>query len=134
MPVRRAVPIIKVTNLEAALAFYQARLGFVVDFHFRASDRGPDYVCLLLDDQPVHLSTFSGDGVLGTATYFYVDDVDALWRGFLARGFVPPDKEDSPVERGPLDQTWGMREFYVRDPDGNALRFGSPSGGDKGGT
>lgn len=126
MAVRRVVPIIKVTNLEAALAFYQARLGFVIDFHFRASDNGPDYVGLLLDDQPVHLSTFSGDSVAGTATYFYVDDVDALWRGFLERGFVPPDKEDSPVEGGPLDQTWGMREFYVRDPDGNALRFGSP--------
>ncbi len=128
MPVRRAVPIIKVTNLEAALAFYRARLGFVVDFHFRASASGPDYVGLLLDDQAVHLSTFSGDSVVGTATYFYVDDVDALWRGFLARGFVPPDNEDSPVERGPLDQTWGMREFYVRDPDGNALRFGSSCG------
>jgi len=126
MPVSRAVPIIKVTNLEAALAFYQARLGFVVDFHYRASPTGPDYACLLLDGQPVHLSTFSGDGVLGTATYFYVDDVDALWRAVLERGFEPPDKDDSPVERGPVDQTWGMREFYVRDPDGNALRFGSP--------
>jgi len=23
----------------------------------------------------------------------------------------------------PVDQTWGTREFYVTDPDGNTLRF-----------
>lgn len=31
------------------------------------------------------------------------------------------------LEEGPVNQTWGMREFYVRDPDGNTLRFGSPA-------
>ena len=27
------------------------------------------------------------------------------------------------VHEGPIDQTWGTREFYVDDPDGNTLRF-----------
>jgi hypothetical protein len=27
------------------------------------------------------------------------------------------------VHEGPLDQTWGTREFYVDDPDGNTIRF-----------
>jgi len=27
------------------------------------------------------------------------------------------------------NQTWGEREVYVRDPDGNTLRFGSPRRG-----
>jgi hypothetical protein len=27
------------------------------------------------------------------------------------------------VHAGPIDQTWGTREFYVDDPDGNTLRF-----------
>jgi len=26
---------------------------------------------------------------------------------------------------GPVDQTWGTREMYVRDADGNCLRFQS---------
>jgi hypothetical protein len=30
------------------------------------------------------------------------------------------------VDQAPTDQTWGMRELYVRDPDGNCLRFGAP--------
>jgi hypothetical protein len=27
------------------------------------------------------------------------------------------------VHEGPIEQTWGTREFYVDDPDGNTLRF-----------
>jgi catechol 2,3-dioxygenase-like lactoylglutathione lyase family enzyme len=72
------------------------------------------------------LSTFGGDSVRGAATYFYVDDIDALVRRFFAAGLTTPGNQDSPLEEGPVDQSWGMREFYVRDPDGNALRFGSP--------
>ena len=49
-------------------------------------------------------------------------DVDALFNAFVARGLVPPER-DSPVHRGPTDQSWGTREFYVDDPDGNTLRF-----------
>jgi uncharacterized glyoxalase superfamily protein PhnB len=71
--------------------------------------------------------TFSGDSAVGAAVYFYVEDVDALFRRLQAAGLNTPGRPDSPVEDGPVDQTWGMREFYVRDPDGNVLRFGSPS-------
>ncbi|WP_432327650.1 hypothetical protein ACRQ5D_30765 [Mucilaginibacter sp. P25] len=37
-------------------------------------------------------------------------------------GWIPQLKE-SPVHQGPTDQTWGTREFYVTDTDGNTLRF-----------
>ena len=30
---------------------------------------------------------------------------------------------------GDGNQTWGAREVYVRDPDGNTLRFGGPRRG-----
>jgi hypothetical protein len=50
------------------------------------------------------------------------EDLDALFQQFLSRGLVPPDR-DSPVHHGPVNQTWGTREFYVDDPDGNTLRF-----------
>jgi catechol 2,3-dioxygenase-like lactoylglutathione lyase family enzyme len=126
MTVKRAVPILKVTNMVAALDFYCAVLGFATDFRYSASADGPTYAGVSLDGHQIHLSTFAGDGVRGTAVYFYVDDVDALFRQFVARGLRTPGNRDSPVEEGPVDQSWGMREAYVRDPDGNALRFGSP--------
>ncbi|HWE59189.1 MAG TPA: hypothetical protein VG228_05795 [Solirubrobacteraceae bacterium] len=28
-----------------------------------------------------------------------------------------------------LDKRWGVREFSIRDPDSNQLRFGRPSSG-----
>ena len=50
------------------------------------------------------------------------EDVDALFAKFLERG-LKPAKPESPVHQGPTDQTWGTREFYVDDPDGNTLAF-----------
>jgi catechol 2,3-dioxygenase-like lactoylglutathione lyase family enzyme len=41
--------------------------------------------------------------------------VDALHAELVARGVV--------IDTGPVDQTWGNREMYVKDPDGNSLRF-----------
>jgi catechol 2,3-dioxygenase-like lactoylglutathione lyase family enzyme len=119
------VPIVKVTDIERAIEFYCGTLGFVQDFSYSAAD-GPTYVAISLDGHQVHLSAFDGDGRTGTAAYCYVDDIDALFSRFLARGMKTPGNAASPVENGPVLQTWGMREFYVRDPDGNTLRFGSP--------
>ena len=126
MVVKQIVPIIKVSDIKAALEFYCTVLGFVTDFKYLASPTGPTYAGLSLDGNQVHLSTFAGDGVLGTATYCYVDDVDALFEKFRQSGLKTPGNPDSPVEEGPVNQAWAMREFYVRDPDGNTLRFGSP--------
>ncbi|MFV4649355.1 VOC family protein, partial [Mycobacterium tuberculosis] len=64
-----------------------------------------------------------GDGVFGQALGIRVDDLDALYATFKARGLAPSAKPDSPVHQGPTEQSWGTREFYVDDPDGNTLRF-----------
>jgi len=49
--------------------------------------------------------------------------VDALFAKYKDRGLDTSAKLDSPVHQGPVDQTWGRRELYVTDPDGNTLRF-----------
>ncbi len=126
MTIERMVPVLRVTDIDRAVAFYCRTLGFVEEFRYAASHNGPTYVGVSLSGHHLHLSTFAGDGVVGTAVYCYVDDVDALWEGFRARGLKAPDDPASPVENGPVDQTWQMREFYVRDPDRNTLRFGTP--------
>jgi catechol 2,3-dioxygenase-like lactoylglutathione lyase family enzyme len=126
MAVKRLVPIVKVTDIQAAINFYCSTLGFVEDFRYSAGADGPVYAGISLDGNQIHLSTFAGDGVTGTATYCYVDDIEGLFRKFIAAGMKTPGNPESPIEEGPIDQTWGMREFYVRDLDGNTLRFGSP--------
>jgi catechol 2,3-dioxygenase-like lactoylglutathione lyase family enzyme len=75
------------------------------------------------DGAVLHLSSHSGDGVVGGAVFFIGDDVDALHTEFLARNV--------PIHIAPVDQTWGNRELYVRDPDGNSVRFGAPIAAEK---
>ncbi len=55
----------------------------------------------------LHVSSFSGDGVSGGVVHLEVDDVDAVYFGHVAKGV--------PIDSGPMDQTWGARELYVKD-------------------
>jgi catechol 2,3-dioxygenase-like lactoylglutathione lyase family enzyme len=126
MPITKIVPIIQVTDMQRALDFYCSSLGFICEFGYPVPLTGPAYVGLSLDGHEIHLSSFGGPAVGGTATYLYLDDVDTLFSRLRRAGLKTPGDPDSPVEEGPVDQTWGMREFAVRDPDGNKLIFGSP--------
>lgn len=66
------------------------------------------------------------DGIFGVSVILMVDPIDDLFKKYLKRGLKTPLKEDSPVHEGPINQTWGLREFYVTDADGNTIRFSSP--------
>ena len=71
----------------------------------------------------LHLSSFSGDGVSGGVVYVVVDDVDAMHAELLTKGVR--------IDTGPIDQTWGNREMYVKDSDGNSIRFVQGRGHEK---
>jgi hypothetical protein len=69
----------------------------------------------------LHVSSFSGDGVSGGVVNLIVEEVDALHEELVGRGVR--------IDTGPVDQTWGNREMYVKDADGNSIRFIRPSSG-----
>ena len=114
---RLAIPILHVASAVRAEAFYCGRLGFVRRFAYRLDParHDPCYLGLVRDQAVLHVSSFPGDGVAGSAVALAVADVDALCAEFRAKGVA--------IELEPTDQTWGNREMYLRDPDGNALRF-----------
>jgi uncharacterized glyoxalase superfamily protein PhnB len=116
--VRSSIPIVKVSDIDVAEAFYCAVLGFQKRGEYLASPDGPAYMTVSLGSSVLHLSSFPGDGAFGSAIYFDVDDVDSLYDSFRKSGLAK-------VDLSPTDQTWGRREIYVRDPDGNCLRFGA---------
>jgi len=120
---RQAIPVLHVTSSSAAEDFYCNRLGFRKRFAYRVDETrmDPCYMGLVRDDAWLHLSSFSGDGVSGGCVYVLVDDVDGL-HDELRHTSVRIDLE-------PTDQTWGNREMYVRDPDGNTIRFVRPLSG-----
>jgi uncharacterized glyoxalase superfamily protein PhnB len=123
MFLKKAVPVIKCTNMEESLRFYIDILDFNHIGTWPASG-SPAFSILRKDNVEITLSTHSGDGIVGNVVFVIVKDVDALFQKFLARGLNTSNKLQSPVHQGPVDQTWGWREFYVTDPSGNTLRFG----------
>jgi catechol 2,3-dioxygenase-like lactoylglutathione lyase family enzyme len=107
-----------------SLAFYTGILDFErVDGDDRVDD--PCFSVLSRDGCHLFLSSHRGDGVFGAVAVVTTNDVDSVFRKFLERGLYTPGNPDAATEvhEGPLDQTWGTREFYVDDPDGNTLRF-----------
>lgn len=48
-----------------------------------------------------------------------VDDVDSVFATLAARGV--------PVVEPPADQAWGVRNFYITDPDGYVIEFERPA-------
>jgi hypothetical protein len=118
----RVIPVIRCRNVKTSLAFCTG----VLDFKKKYPDASDNewVIDLVQDDAEIQLSQHAGDGAFGCAINIRVKDVDGLFQKYLDRGLDTTGHEESPVHRGPVDQTWGIREFYVTDADGNTLRFG----------
>lgn len=115
------VPTVRCRRIEASIAFYTQRLGFQDLSEGEMMD--PGFRVLRKDANLLFLSSHAGDGAFGQAIAVLVNDVDEIVRTLRARGLKVPGDRRSPVHEGPVDQTWGTREFYVDDPDGNTVRF-----------
>ncbi|MCG8547596.1 MAG: VOC family protein [Alphaproteobacteria bacterium] len=107
----RAFPVLAVTDLDIALAFYTERLGFALDWR---EDRiiaavGNGVVTLFLKSKEA--------GGLGPVSVIVnVEDADAVYAAWTAADVEITD----PI----ATRTWGMREFTARDLDGNELTVG----------
>jgi catechol 2,3-dioxygenase-like lactoylglutathione lyase family enzyme len=119
---KAAIPVLRVSNSALAERFYCDLLGFRREFAFGIDETKPDpcYMGLTREGVRLHLSSFSGDGLGGAVVFLLVDDVDAL--------HVELKRKEVGIDTAPVDQTWGNREMYVKDPDGNSLRFICPLG------
>lgn len=113
------VPLMRCRNMRRSLDFYTNVLDFAIKYPDSTAD--DDFVTIINDQAEIELSV--SDGTTGTILNIQVEDVDALFEKYVSRGLDTSGKKQSPVHQGPLDQTWGMREFYVTDSDGHTLRF-----------
>ena len=116
------IPTVRTHDLARSVDFYTRVLDFEVRREWSVLT-DPGFAWLTRRGDVLHLSSHGGDGGAGQAIVIEVAEVDALFQTYRARGLDPSAQSDSPVHQGPLDQTWGTREFYVDDPDGNTLRF-----------
>ena len=111
-----AIPVLHVSSSAAAAEFYCDRLGFSQEFAYRPfGGLDPCYMGLTRDDVRLHVSSFSGDGVAGGVVFLVVRDVDELFKELKDKSIT--------IDLEPTDQSWGNREMYIHDPDGNSIRF-----------
>ena len=110
--------------MRAAIKHYTEVLDFVLTWP-EDTPESP-VVDLGHEELELQITTHEGERLFGSVVYVWVDNVDALFAKFIARGLDASAKPYSPVHQGPIDQAWGRREFYVTDADGNTLRFCQP--------
>lgn len=108
--IQEIVPVVPVSKIAVATETL-GRVGFEMAWQHNpgqglmyAEFQHPDGVA-------VHASESRGDGIGPVVVYFRVNNVDEL----AAQAGTTAE-----------DQTWHMREFWLRDADGNTYRFGQP--------
>ena len=114
---KQAIPVLHVSSSKASEEFYCQQLGFQLRSAYRFDDAmaDPCYMTLSRDDALLHISSFPGDAIAGGVVYLIIDGLDSLHADLVAKGVA--------IELEPTDQTWDNREMYVKDLDGNTLRF-----------
>ncbi len=115
MKITGAATILPVSDIAAAVRFYTDVLGFSEEF------RLANYAGVERDSCLIHLSLQSNPNTsaAGTGTiYIFCDGVDDFYREMVGRG--------ARVDGEPKDPSYGMRDFVVKDLDGNLLSLGAP--------
>jgi len=110
-------PILRVENMQTALAFYIGKLGFQ-----NATWGWDGFTSVNRDRADIYLCR-GGQGRGGAWVWIGVEDASRLHDELVAKGVAI---------RMPLTNFDWALEFQVEDPDGNVLRFGSePLEGEK---
>jgi uncharacterized glyoxalase superfamily protein PhnB len=110
-------PVLQVADLSKALVYYCDVLGFEQDFVY---GEPPFYASVKQGEAKVHLASASASAArrgFGSA-YFFCDNVDAYYASIVSKGAA--------VTSALADHPYGMRDFQIKDLDGNLIGFGHP--------
>ncbi|GAA0851045.1 hypothetical protein GCM10008915_65790 [Bifidobacterium pullorum subsp. gallinarum] len=112
MRVKRIVANIGTKEIAAAKTFYQDVLGLdiLMDHGWIATYGSQDVMTIQL--------SFASEGGGGTPVpdlSIEVDDIETVLKDMKGAGFR--------IEYGPVDEPWGVRRFFVRDPYGKLVNI-----------
>jgi predicted enzyme related to lactoylglutathione lyase len=110
MVVKRIVPDFHAEDIEASRAFYGEALGLEV-----AMDLGWIVTFAAPGDATAQISVMRDDAsaVVRPDVSIEVDDVDAVHAAVVRMGYE--------VVHPLTDEPWGVRRFFVRDPNGKVV-------------
>ena len=103
-------PILRVADLEASLKYYEAQLGFEVQWRSGT-------VASVQRDRTAIMLCEGDQGHAGTWLWIAVSDADAIYAELQGRG--------ARMRHVPANYPWGSRECQIMDLDDHVLRFGS---------
>ena len=115
-------PVLLVKDVVAAANHYRDAMGFAYDRFF---GEPPGFVILYRDDHYLMLKQVEDPEVILPHwkvtesmwnVYFWVDNADALYEEFVARG--------AKIDYGLGNKDYGCREFGTQDLDGYDIGFG----------
>ncbi|MEM7022398.1 MAG: VOC family protein [Pseudomonadota bacterium] len=130
------VPNLMVSDMRAAIAFYRDLLGMTVtmmlmpDRSMQTDGDGQDAYFATLEWQGSQLMLQTRQSLAEELPGFDTPPSPAGTVYF--RGFAPDAIADrvsaGQVVKGPVLQWYGMKELYLRDPDGHIICLGAPEG------
>tara|TARA_R110002167_G_scaffold195709_2_gene398467 strand:+ start:126 stop:497 length:372 start_codon:yes stop_codon:yes gene_type:complete len=123
MIISSASPILQVEDLKRAINFYSDILGFFKEFEYG----DPSYYAGVKRNAiTFHLckSEENAERRGMGSVYVFCDEVDSYYEEITAKGV----EITSPLNTYP----YGMRDFQIKDADGNLICFGCPVEGENG--
>lgn len=109
---KMAIPQLPALDLEEAVHFYEDKLGF------KQTASYPGFAIVARDHVELHLWLCTDKFVPeNSSCYIHVENIEELYRDLSTDRAVRLQEK---LEKRP----WGMKQFSVLDPSGNALRFG----------
>jgi predicted enzyme related to lactoylglutathione lyase len=116
-------PVLLVSSIDRAVAFWSERLGFECEVYGDPHD----FATVSRDDVTVLLALCAAPAMIIPNwklvekmwdVYIRVDDADAMYAELQERG--------APIDYTIYDAPHGFREFGTQDPDGHDIAFGQP--------
>ncbi len=110
-----STPILIVTDLVKAKNFYVDKLGFDVSFEW---GEPLTYLGVELNNVEIHLNASTnspreaGQGIVS----IFTDEVDNLYENLVSNNVE--------ITIEPSDREYGLRDFGIKDLDGNIIYFG----------
>ncbi len=130
MPIKGVTPILNVSSIEASQAWFE-KLGWRRGFTWPNGAPEAAFGSIVTDDAEIFLCR-GAQGSRGTIMPKAPgdDQTDGVWMSWWVASPAEVDAmhglalgHDMMVTKPPTNETWGVREFHLRHPDGHMFRI-----------
>jgi catechol 2,3-dioxygenase-like lactoylglutathione lyase family enzyme len=110
-----AMPSLPVAQMDDAIAYYTDNLGFSLVFR-----NGSTFAIVVRDSIELGLTTSAVSGISPGQgrCYLKLTGIETLYAGYVAKGVS--------ILHDLREESYGMKEFMIADPDRNEINFGEP--------